>query len=153
MIFYSIEFLKVSYNKGITMAFNITFSNITQISGSYLLTSMVVDLNFSWGKWKVWSWSCPLSFSIVISFFHDFMPGSEPNQFYVCLTRVPEEHWKEETKMMWSFFVIILFSFLAHIFTGLRYLVYKYQEKQKINPGTHTITTKYFIDLTLTNLI
>ena len=45
--FYRIEFLKVSYNKGITMAFNITFSNITQISGSYLLTSMVVDLNFS----------------------------------------------------------------------------------------------------------
>ena len=63
------------------------------------------------------------------------LPGNNPNFFFVCLGRIPSNFKSGETKVNLGLQYLLHASVLAHVFVGVRYFVFKRQEKKKIATG------------------
>jgi hypothetical protein len=63
------------------------------------------------------------------------MPGNNSNYFYICLGRIPHTHKNGKQKINLPFICILLFSFAAHIYGGVRYYLLKLKEKKRVGAG------------------
>ena len=79
--------------------------------------------------WKNFLVMWVLSFACLTNFTYYFLPGSNPNFYYICLGTIPKNHNFRTVKENEPIIVLLLFTILLHIFTALRYQVYKYKEK------------------------
>ena len=83
------------------------------------------------------------SISFICQFVFAILPGNNPNYFYICQGRVSPNHKNEKTKQNVSLQYLLLFSAVAHIFVGVRYFIFKLQEKKAIGTGRYY---KHIID-------
>ena len=105
----------------------------------------------------VWSLAC----AIVSSTVFLFLPGNNPNYFYICLGKIPNTHKNSKTKTNILLIVIILVTLIIHVILGSKMKVY--YKKQKLetiltlaptaNVSTVVHSNKYNLYTVTTHLI
>jgi hypothetical protein len=85
-------------------------------------------------------WNCFLciwmtSISIIYQFVFILLPGNNPNFFYICLGRISQNHKNETMKENLVLRYLLVISALAHLFVGVRYFIFKHQERKTIETG------------------
>ena len=75
------------------------------------------------------------SFSLLTHIIFAILPGNNPSQFYICTTTVPKSYWDAKPKVNWMLISTLFLSALAHLLIGLRYVIYKVQERMKLKAG------------------
>ena len=100
------------------------------------------------GFWTFFISCWVFAFSFSVHFVFALLPGNNPNFFYFCLGKFPASHSLQKTKINWSIIVIALFTILAHIFVGIKYLHFKYREKKGVIPS---ISAQHAVTCTLVN--
>jgi hypothetical protein len=69
-------------------------------------------------------------FSFFTNAAYYMLPESIPNHYYICLGTIPKMHNSQKSNGNIAFIWLLLFTILLHIFTAIRYQVYKYKQKQ-----------------------
>ena len=82
-----------------------------------------------------------ISFCTISHLVFAILPGNNPNFFYICLGKIPLSHKHSATKVNLALLYTLSFSILAHLMVGIRYQIYRWQEKNKTAPTVSTQTT------------
>ena len=91
--------------------------------------------------WSLYILLCLFGFSVISHGVFIFLPGNNPNYFYICLGEIPPNHSYTETKFNWVLSIVLFLTVVAHILVAVRYQIYRYQEKKQITVSFLTFQT------------
>jgi len=67
---------------------------------------------------------------VISQLVHMIMPGKKTHVFYICTGKLPNNLLKSTFKVNGSFYCLIVFSVICHLFVYSHFLVKKIKEKQ-----------------------
>ena len=73
-----------------------------------------------------------------------YLPGKNPNDYYICIGRLPAKMVTAPMKVNYSLVFMTLFSVLANFAVALRFKVFKIREKMKASVGSVDGKRTYF---------
>jgi hypothetical protein len=80
--------------------------------------------------WKLFLAMWVNAVAILTTIAYYILPGSFPNFYYICLRKIPKNHNYTDAKGNATLLWLLIFTIILHLFTALRYQVYKYNEKK-----------------------
>ena len=99
--------------------------------------------------WKMFLCMWIYCFGIMAHIVFALLPGKNPNYFYICLGRMPINLMNQPFKINWILNIGLMISFCAHLSVSVKYQIFKFKEKQIINPilpmpmiSSHTMANK-----------
>ena len=73
------------------------------------------------------------SYTIVTHVVFVLWSNNFPNFFYICLGKYPTRQHEFVDQNNMALIGLLIFSLLAHIYVGVRYLIYRCNEQQQLN--------------------